>query len=908
MRLRYPRTCVSVGFVLVLAGGTWADEQLKTENVTRQGNVFGINLGWIPGWDTTGTVRLLGLARNLVGDWGYLRHGISPEGDVQACRESMAMIRAHHLIPIAGGAYPDKQFHERGKSYPRLDADGSMRTAARHRAEDWRRMYEAKIPFYAVEVMNEINIGDGWPAGRYAQWLYDFAVEVKKAYPGLKVCSCGMAGSGDVYYDEMLTFKPELKEVVDFWGLHPYGANHPPEYRPEGTSLRCYEETKRVLAKHGVDPIRLMCTETGYELELSDTGKDPKYPPIGEENRAAYMARAFRDYYIPEPTIDVVAVFQLWDFPWHNWNGWDLMYHDGRPRPMYEAMAAVEKSGGKDWLETGPGRIQGRVTWRDTDIGIPRVIVYVEPGLYGGVTDDEGYYEIVGLPEGDYSVTAFRDGYRVTSKDAYRLGNEPKRVTGVSEKHTPEIDWQMERASLIDPGYAQGQLGQPPAGWARFGEGKPADFMGLEEDPEKGRVLRVTVDEGQAGGLMRYGEYSSAYPGEVFIAEVWVRVNAERFEAGKGPYLELALSNGRGELTSVAKVYGDLTWEKGTWHRLTAAIYGPPRSTRVRLAYGVESGVATCWFTEPFVGEADFPLPSDAEYRTTGYIPPLYKLNRHFFAQTKPDVSARNPDLETGTIAGRVLDFRGRPLAGATVATDTPLFCAVTDEQGRYEMAVPAYGQGRQAFTLRAFALGETPARQEDVRVSAGDRIEIDLQTMPPDAPSELVNGGFNICHPKEAGLMAGWTGFGTTDGILESGHPAIIVYDKAFSYEGEGLYFAQSGSNTKNGGAYQIIQAEPGARYRVSGQVFTYTHGESKKPKDNTCQIGIDPTGGRDPDSPDVIWSEKTESEERWSPVAVEATAQTSRMTVFVRHEMRRANYWNLTMLDALELKKLEE
>ena len=43
-----------------------------------------------------------------------------------------------------------------------------------------------------------INIGDGWPAEKYAQWLYDYAVESKKAYPGLKVCSCGMAGSKNI--------------------------------------------------------------------------------------------------------------------------------------------------------------------------------------------------------------------------------------------------------------------------------------------------------------------------------------------------------------------------------------------------------------------------------------------------------------------------------------------------------------------------------------------------------------------------------------------------------------------------------------------------------------------------------------------------------------------------------------
>jgi hypothetical protein len=258
--------------------------------------------------------------------------------------------------------------------------------------------------------------------------------------------------------------------------------------------------------------------------------------------------------------------------------------------------------------------------------------------------------------------------------------------------------------------------------------------------------------------------------------------------------------------------------------------------------------------------------------------------------------------LKRGTITGSVLDFRGRPLARAAVATDDPVFVAVTDERGEYELILPADKEVR----VRAFALGETPAISEPVGIGPGKTRTLDLQTAPPAAPAELVNGDFNIYHPQEPGLMTGWTGFGTTDGIYEGGHEKIVVYDKAFAYEGKGLYFAQSGSNTKNGGAFQVVQATPGQKYRLTGQVFTYTHGEAKKPMDNNCRLGIDPTGGRDPGSPDVVWTKRTESEEEWTKVSVEATAQTIRITVLVRHEMRRGNYWNLTMFDDLKLVKV--
>ncbi len=858
----------------------------------RQGNVWGVCLD-VPGEaDTTGTVRLLGLARHMVGDWGYLRPGATPTEDLQATRRAVAMVRAHRLIPISGGAYPDEAFCEPGKPWPRLDPDGTMRTAARAKAAVWRKAQEAGIPFYVIEVLNEIN--GSWPADRYAQWLYDLAVEVKQAYPGLKVCSCGMAGSGSDYYDELLRIKPALKQVVDFWGLHPYGANHPPEYGPAEVSLRAYELTAAVLKKHGVSPIRLMCTETGYELEFSATGKDAKYPPIDDHNRAEYLARAFRDYYVPDARIECVTPFMLWDFPWHNWNGWDFMHHDGRPRPVYGALAAVQpKTGGRDWMPTGTGRIRGRITWGDTGIGVPRVVVYSEPGFYGAVTDDEGRFDIREMPEGTYRVSAFRDGYTgFATRSVSVRDNRPATFNGT-----------VDRVSLIAPSFGRpGEKGLAPlpAGWSRIGSVTAANAVQLDDAVayQGRRTLRIRGSGDGDVGVVKYGGYSSAYPSEVFIAEVHVRAEAARPRGG--PWLAVDTTNGRGEVLGTGKAFAHTPLTDGCWHRITAAVFAPARSSRVRVSFGVERAAGTFYFSEPFVGEADFPLPSDARLRTTGYVPPLYEQDRRFFGQAAPGAASRNPSLPLATITGTVADFRGRALAGAAVASDAPLFVGVTDARGTFTLSVPADAPVR----VRAFALGETPAISERLTLHVGEKREMHLRTSPPPAPPTLVNGGFNTFHPKEAGLITGWSTFGTTDGACRS---RGMIFEVP-SLEGEGLYFAQSGSNTKNGGAYQIVQAVPGRRYRLSGSVYTRTEGEGRQPLDNNCRLGIDPTGGRDPDSPDIVWTASTESEQKWTPLSVEAVAKTSRITVFLRHEMRRANTWNLTLFDDVRLETAPE
>ena len=895
--------CVFMTFLSLFAHGVAMSAETQpasqpAEPQTRQGNVFGIGFGWEPGWSTVGTNRLLGVCRHLVGEWGYLRSGIGRYDDLDAVERSVAMIRAHHLIYLGGGAQPLPEHREEGKPWPKLEADGTTQIAAQARAQTWRRLYNAGIPFYAVEVLNEVNIN--WEPERYAQWLFDFGVAVKAAYPGIKVCSAGMAGAGEDFYDKMLTFKPELKAVVDFWGLHPYGANNPPEAAPGGTNLRDHELTIRVLEKHGVDPIRLMCTETGYELEIGDTGKNPAHPPINEKNRAEYMARAFRDYYIPEQRIEMVSPFMLWDFPWGGWTGWTFMYPDGTPRPIYEAIAAIPKSGGRDWVETGKAEIHGRVTVGGTDIGVPRAIVYAKPdqqkktpALYAAVTGDDGRYQITGMPDDSYRLQVFADGF--TSSPTSRL------IAVKSDRPVTYPDIALGRVSLV-PGQFSDATGGHPPGWSPMYKDMPGDtFRVVPGSLVGGPTLQVELSRGTQFGLWRYGSYNSAYPFEMYLAEVYVWAEKGRVLNGAGPWFQLEISNGGGEILSTARVRPIDFKCNGQRHRLTAALLAPPSGSRVRLAFGVDGAEGTFYFSEPFVGEADFPLPTDGWFMTAGYVPPRYEENRRFFAQAVTSIAARKPDLHTTIIRGTVTDFRNRPLANATVASDSPCFVAVTNERGEYELTVPVSTHLNQPIRVRAFAQNAEPAVSKELgQLREGREVMLNLQTEAPPAPKALQNGGFNTFAKNAPGLVRGWTTFGYTDGAAPA--PYIFVKDVT-PFEGEGLFFAGSGSNVKNGGVYQVVAVERGARCSLSAQCQTITEGGGKRKGDNTCRIGIDPTGGVDQESSDIVWSEAIESERKWSPIAVDARALTERVTIFVHHQMRRANTWNLTVIDDVQL-----
>ncbi len=101
----------------------------------------------------------------------------------------------------------------------------------------------------------------------------------------------------------------------------------------------------------------------------------------------------------------------------------------------------------------------------------------------------------------------------------------------------------------------------------------------------------------------------------------------------------------------------------------------------------------------------------------------------------------------------------------------------------------------------------------------------------------------------------------------------------------------------TYKAGVYQVVpNIAPGARYRFGAWVMIWScHYDSDKDKKN-CQgarsgnpspmrirVGIDPKGGTDPFSANVVWSPEGNPVDAWQLFQVEAVAQASQMTVFV-------------------------
>jgi hypothetical protein len=115
----------------------------------------------------------------------------------------------------------------------------------------------------------------------------------------------------------------------------------------------------------------------------------------------------------------------------------------------------------------------------------------------------------------------------------------------------------------------------------------------------------------------------------------------------------------------------------------------------------------------------------------------------------------------------------------------------------------------------------------------------------------------------------------------------------------------------------YQQVPTTAGVAYSLSGWQLTLCGGSNTVPK-NDCpsgyymakMLGIDPTGGTDPDSPDVVWSENRNNfvdanNQRigWSNVRTSTVAQGDKITVFARINSPFQWHGNHGFMDALSL-----
>lgn len=94
----------------------------------------------------------------------------------------------------------------------------------------------------------------------------------------------------------------------------------------------------------------------------------------------------------------------------------------------------------------------------------------------------------------------------------------------------------------------------------------------------------------------------------------------------------------------------------------------------------------------------------------------------------------------------------------------------------------------------------------------------------------------------------------------------------------------------THTGGVYQRVPVTPNTDLRFSIFVYVWSSATfanpdvSDDPNDVSVRVGIDPTGGTDGTSPNIVWSADSEFYDEYRELSVTARSQGTAVTVFVR------------------------
>ncbi|MCX6031284.1 MAG: hypothetical protein NT169_18550 [Chloroflexi bacterium] len=177
-------------------------------------------------------------------------------------------------------------------------------------------------------------------------------------------------------------------------------------------------------------------------------------------------------------------------------------------------------------------------------------------------------------------------------------------------------------------------------------------------------------------------------------------------------------------------------------------------------------------------------------------------------------------------------------------------------------------------------------------------------------ATPAMVNSGFECAagfepQPGVNGLVpSGWTALlldgnptldstrvhfaGSCDG---SGFIERIAGEDSLAFLSEDIETPPAPGKPFDAVVYQQVQVTPGVAYSLSGWMVSLCGG-SAMPNDcpagytMTKMLGIDPSGGADPQAESVVWVEDSRNftESRWANLRLSATAQGEVSTIFVR------------------------
>ncbi|MFK7800744.1 MAG: hypothetical protein AB8G95_03845 [Anaerolineae bacterium] len=166
-----------------------------------------------------------------------------------------------------------------------------------------------------------------------------------------------------------------------------------------------------------------------------------------------------------------------------------------------------------------------------------------------------------------------------------------------------------------------------------------------------------------------------------------------------------------------------------------------------------------------------------------------------------------------------------------------------------------------------------------------------------------LLNGDFEEGYSQaegfdEAWIAVGWEPFAVTTDLdipnnPTGSQPVYLASDSTAATENRVLTGARSqmwrtSYSSAFAGVSQRIPIPTDSTVRLSAWTYGWSStGDDPTVSQNAAwmrqRIGIDPTGGNDPNSPDIVWSPAAQYIDTWGELAIEATATENHVTVYL-------------------------
>lgn len=233
----------------------------------------------------------------------------------------------------------------------------------------------------------------------------------------------------------------------------------------------------------------------------------------------------------------------------------------------------------------------------------------------------------------------------------------------------------------------------------------------------------------------------------------------------------------------------------------------------------------------------------------------------------------------TGSLIGYVKDASNNAISGALVSTNTGGYSATSSSDGSYILSNVAPG----TYSVTASKTGYTPQTKSGISVTAGAATTCSFSLPVQQSTfAGLLNPGFESGYRNDPNvdhqIANNWNKFVLSGALKQSGW-----YGHSHSGNwSQSLY----DSGTWTAGIYQnCTGATPGHVYTASVWVAGLADsGGSQGSADIKFKIGVDPAGGTDASSANVVWSTEIVPNKTWTKISQGATAVGVSVTVFIK------------------------